>query len=66
MKCENCPLLIVENCSLLIVENCGKATAYPDKYCGFEGEYTPNVDGSEGCHIPWIKVQKILRLRGDV
>lgn len=57
MKCENCPLLIVENC--------GEATMYPDEYCGFEGEYEPTKD-DEGCRIPWSKVQKLLKLRGDV
>lgn len=58
MKCENCPLLTYPNV--------GEATPDYTPYCGFEDEYIPNVDGSEGCHIPWIKVQKLLKLRGDL
>ena len=53
MKCDKCPLLTYENV--------GEATPDYAPYCGFEDEYKPNIDGSEGCHIPWIKVQKILR-----
>ena len=52
MKCDNCPLLIVENR--------GESTMYPDEYCVFRDEYILDIDG-DGCHIPWIKVQKILR-----
>ena len=65
MKCENCPLLTYPNV--------GEATPDYDPYCGFEDVYTPTKD-DEGCHIPWNKVEKILRdeaearraRRGDV
>ena len=52
MKCEKCPLLTYPDV--------GEATPDYDPYCGFEDAYTPTKD-DEGCHIPWSKVQKILR-----